>query len=441
MRPAEASVTSCKTLGGFSAVRGRSLLDRHEAYGEWRKDLVEAGVWPFWRTLENDVSPRGAVSSSPTGTRTEGVCLSTQDYLGLSREPSVRGAVAEALSTYGPHSGSSPALTGLTPLSGRLCEHVASLTGKSHVVLFPTGWAAGYGAITGLVRGHDHVVIDVLAHNCLSTAARAATSNVRLARHLDNDSVRARLKAIRAVDEENAILVVTEGVFSMDSDSPDLRGLRAICDTYDAALLVDVAHDLGAMGPGGTGKLGEQDMFGSADIVMGSFSKCFATNGGFVAMSSEVAATYLATYAGPHLFSSALSPLQTAAALRCAEIIQSPEGERRRALLREKSVLTRTALRANVLSVRGEVSAIVPVESGTPAVSRLAWRLAEERGVIISPVEYPAVPRNQARYRLQLMADHADADLLRAAAVIADSLAQAREMLGITMPEVPRQGR
>src|SRR5207244_2190884 len=138
------------------------------------------------------------------------------------------------------------------------------------------------GAITGLIRPNDHVIVDNLAHACLQQGAHAATQNVRRHDHLDIAAVHSHLQEIRANDTKNGILVVTEGLFSMDSDTPDLQTLQALCHEYEATLLVDVAHDLGAIGPGGTGFLGIQDMLGKVDLVVGAFSKTFASNGGFL---------------------------------------------------------------------------------------------------------------------------------------------------------------
>jgi glycine C-acetyltransferase len=241
--------------------------------------------------------------------------------------------------------------------------------------------------------------------------------------------VREQLRAIRKDDADNAVLVVTEGVYSMDSDTPRLRELQELCHEFDATLLVDVAHDLGALGPGGSGQVGAQGMRGEIDLVMGSFSKCFATNGGFVATRSRETAEYLSIYASSHFFSSALSPLQAAAALQSARIIRSDEGDRRRADLAQVSDRLRHGLDARHPSVLGERSAIVPVETGSVAVARLAWSLAEQRRLILALIEFPAVPLGSARYRMQVMCDHRLEDMDTAAEILDESLTEARALL------------
>ena len=206
-------------------------------------------------------------------------------------------------------------------------EKLAAFVGAKEVILFPTGWAAGFGAIQGLVRAHDHILIDILAHGCLQEGAKNATGNVRSFSHRNNGHVERLLKKIRAVDSKNLILVVTEALFSMHADIPDLRELQGICREYEATLLVDVAHDLGCMGPGGAGVLGMQNLLGSIDVVMGSFSKTIASNGGFVAVQNREGRDYLKVFASSALLSNALSPAQAAVVGTALDIVASPEGE------------------------------------------------------------------------------------------------------------------
>src|SRR6202035_1988703 len=153
-----------------------------------------------------------------------------------------------------------------------------------------------------------------------------------LFRHLDNEYCRDILTKIRSKDKENGILVVTEGLFSMDSDTPDLAALQALCHEFNATLIVDVAHDLGNLGDG-RGHIGIQDMLGKIDIIMGSFSKTFASNGGFVACKSRAVKEYLRFYSAPATFSNALSPVQAATILKAFEIVESMEGRAQRSAL------------------------------------------------------------------------------------------------------------
>jgi glycine C-acetyltransferase len=307
---------------------------------------------------------------------------------------------------YGVHSAGSTALAGNTKYSLRLEEKISEFHRLENTVLYPTGWAAGYGVIKGLVRPTDHIVMDGLAHACLQEGAYSATSNVHLHGHLNIDSVCRHLKKIRAKDTQNGILVVTESLFSMDSDTPDLKALQDLSHEYGATLMVDVAHDLGSMGPGGTGLIGEQGMLGKIDIVMGSFSKTFASNGGFVSCNSAAVKQYLKYYGSTATFSNALSPVQAATVTKAFEIVQSARGQNLRDLLMTRIGQLHAALTAEGLKYTGNPSPIVPVLVGDEALARLVSRRLPALEVIANLVEYPAVAKGNARLRLQMMPTH-----------------------------------
>jgi 7-keto-8-aminopelargonate synthetase-like enzyme len=241
--------------------------------------------------------------------------------------------------------------------------------------------------------------------------------------------VRELVASIRARDKANGILVITEGLFSMDSDVPDLPALQALCHEYGATLLVDVAHDLGALGPGGGGVIAAQGMLGKIDIVMGAFSKTFASNGGFVAVHSRAAKRHLQLTAGPHMFSNALSPVQAAVILACIEIVRSEEGEQLRADLMRNVALMRQLLTDAGHHCMGVPSAIVPVLVGSEPVSRLVGKLLFRQSVFANQVEFPGVPLGASRLRLQLMANHNSNQVRRAATVIDQSIARSSAAL------------
>ncbi|MCB0237377.1 MAG: pyridoxal phosphate-dependent aminotransferase family protein, partial [Anaerolineae bacterium] len=227
-----------------------------------------------------------------------------------------------------------------------------------------------------------------------------ATKNVHRTEHLCVESIEEHLRRIRSEDDRNMILVVTEGLFSMDADMPDIAAIQEICRRYQAVLLVDIAHDFGAMGPGGTGALGLQNMLGKVDLVMGSFSKTFASNGGFVAVKSPAIKQYLKFYGGPHIFSNALSPVQCAVVSSALEIVRSSEGDARREQLIRVAQGLRKALAGRSISCLGMPSPITPVVIGEERVAAVTAKIIAERGVLTNLVEYPAVPLGQARLRM-----------------------------------------
>jgi glycine C-acetyltransferase len=335
-----------------------------------------------------------------------GVNFASQDYLSLASHPAIKQTAQEVISEFGVHSAGSPALVGNTSYSVALERKIAEFLNMEEVTLFPTGWAAGFGVIKGLVRSADHIVMDALAHACLQEGAAAATRNVYLFRHLQVEECRRHLTNIRAKDTENGILVVTEGLFSMDSDTPDLAAMQELCREFNATLMVDVAHDLGCLGADGRGHIGLQNMLGKVDLVMGSFSKTFASNGGFVASNRRAVKEYLRFYSPPCTFSNALSPVQAATVLKAFEIVDSAEGRQLRAAMMSNVLSLREQMRGVGLEVYGDPSAIVCVKMGSESLARMVGRHLPGLGLIANLVEFPAVPKGQARFRMQVMAQH-----------------------------------
>ncbi|MGH7073037.1 MAG: aminotransferase class I/II-fold pyridoxal phosphate-dependent enzyme [Stellaceae bacterium] len=398
------------SLRDYRDPRGADLFSRVDDFYRWQDGRRARGYWPYAKSTET--APRPTCSAKDDrGHPFAGVNFSSQDYLGLSSHPSIIDAAKAAIDAYGVHSAGSQCFLGNTRYSLALQHTIADFLGLEHVVLYPTGWAAGYGAIKGLVRADDHVVIDVLGHACLQDGAAAATRNIHFYSHLNVQAVRRQLRRIRAHDTTNGILVVTEALFSMDSDTPDIGALQDLCREYNARLLVDVAHDLGNIGADGTGHIGLQQMLGQVDIVMGAFSKTFATNGGFVACGSPAVAEYLKYFGSSGTFSNALSPSQAAIALRAFEIVRSNEGRALRAALMRNVLSLRGELEHAGMEVYGDPSAIVSVKMGDEAFARIVSKHLPHLGVVANLVEFPAVPRGNARFRLQVMATHTPANI------------------------------
>jgi len=301
------------------------LPSRWKPMTGWMEARMRNGLDPYSKYTAARIDTE-IVAYASNGEPFPGVNFASQDYLNLATEKRVINAATEAAERYGVHSAGSSALMGLTEIILELERKLATFLGVADATVFPTGWGAGYGLIRTLVRRHDHVIIDVIAHACLQEGADAATGNVHRFPHCSNEGVERRLARIRAENPDAGILVVTETVFSMDSDVPDNAGLQAICTHYGATLMVDVAHDLGAIGRGGRGYLEIQGALRIVDIVMGSFSKTFGSNGGFVASNRAELKLALRYGCGPLTFTNAMSPMQAAAVLSCLAIVDSPRG-------------------------------------------------------------------------------------------------------------------
>lgn len=398
------------SLRDFRAKTGLDMIHRTDGFFDWQEIRRNSDLWPYAKSTATAPKTH-CEAKNDDGTKIKGVNFASQDYLSLASHPDVKAAAIEAIKEYGVHSAGSAALLGNTRHSLLLEQRISDFMFGRETVLYPTGWSAGYAAIQGFVRPEDHVVLDVLAHSCLQEGARASTRNIHFHGHLNLRAMERRLQKIRATDTENGILLVTESLFSMHSDTPDIAAMRLLCNEYNATLLVDCAHDFGSMGDDGRGHMGLQNVIGDVDIIIGSFSKSFASNGGFISVKDKATAEYLKYYSATQTFSNALSPVQAATVLTALNIIDSADGMARRRKLMDNILYMRSEMTKVGLETLGDPSAIVPVRVGAEGLARIASRDLCNLGAIANLVEYPAVPQGGARFRVQVMSDHSFADV------------------------------
>jgi 7-keto-8-aminopelargonate synthetase-like enzyme len=353
--------------------------------------------------------------------------FSSQDYLGLAQDGRMVEAAARGARDFGVHSAGSPAFCGATKALRSLEARIAAVIGAEEAVVYPTGWAAGYGVPVALIRVDDLVLMDALSHNCIQEGARSCGGEVKKFRHNDVGHLEELISAARAERAERGIFVLIESLYSMDSDSPDLAAMLDLCERYEAISVLDVAHDFGSMGANGRGLL-DAVPGRLPDVVLGSFSKTFAANGGFAAAKPEVV-TYLRYHSPTNLFSNAISPMQTYVADKAFEIAFSEEGVRLRAALMERVLRLRGAMAADGLHVHGNPSPIRPVFVDSEALARLNSKHVFALGMAANLVEFPAVARNKARFRFQVMANHQPEQMDRAADIMARAKAMAEEEL------------
>ncbi|MBO6639705.1 MAG: aminotransferase class I/II-fold pyridoxal phosphate-dependent enzyme [Roseitalea sp.] len=398
------------SLRDFKLKQGTDMLGRTDGFFDWQEERRRCDLWPYAKSTATAPKTHCAAKTDG-GAQMEGVNFASQDYLSLSSHPAIKEAAMEAIKEYGVHSAGSAALLGNTRHSLLLEKRITEFLDGRETVLYPTGWSAGFAAIQGFVRPDDHVVLDVLAHSCLQEGARASTRNIHFHGHLNVRAMERRLQKIRANDTENGILLVTESLFSMHSDTPDIAAMRALCDQYNAVLLVDCAHDFGSMADDGRGHMSLQNVLDDVDIIIGSFSKTFASNGGFISVKDRATAEYLKYYSATQTFSNALSPVQAATVLAAFEIVDSAEGRDRRRKLMDNILYMRSEMGKVGLETLGDPSAIVPVRVGAEGLARIASRDLSNLGAIANLVEYPAVPQGGARFRVQVMSDHSHDDV------------------------------
>ncbi len=313
------------------------------------------------------------------------VSFASNDYLGLSAHPQVRAAAIDAIEKWGTGSTASRLVTGTRPVHHELEAALADWQGSARAVLFPTGYAANLGVLQVFAGPDATIFCDELNHASLIDGCRASRGETVMFRHNDLQNLEALLAA--SVSKK---IVVTEAVFSMDGDSPDLRGLAELCIQYRALLILDEAHAV--LGPELPDDLVELEC-----LRVGTLSKTFAALGGWVAGASEFI-DLLVNRARTYIFTTAPTPADMAAALAALKIFTSEEGER-----------LRTQLRRNVQRINPEHTApIIPIILGDEEAALAASRGLMEAGLYVPAIRPPTVPLGTARLRVALSALHTD---------------------------------
>lgn len=247
---------------------------------------------------------------------------------------------------------------------------------NSGTLIYSAGWLAGFGVIKGLVKDYDHVVIDEFADNSFFEGARAATKNVHKFRHLDQAHMAELVKAIRAKDTENAVLVVTESLFPLDSASPDLPSYQKITNELKSYLLIGCGHDFGIFGATGQGIWEEQGLTDRSNVLLvGTGSKTLSINFGFVGITDRLIPEYLKYYSTAYMFTNAINPVQANSALATLRVVRSEEGRQLRTKVLKNGALLRGLLAGKGFQVLGRVSPFVCVRVGNEIVARIITRI------------------------------------------------------------------
>jgi 8-amino-7-oxononanoate synthase len=333
--------------------------------------------------------------------------LAGNDYLGLTTDPRVvEGAVA-ATRAWGAGSTGSRLVTGTTTLHSELEAELAAFLGAPAALVFSSGYLANLGVVTALSGPGALVVSDAANHASLVDACRLARARIAVTPRDDPAAV----DALLAARTEERALVVTDSVNSVDGAFAPLRELHAVCRARGALLVVDEAHGLGVVGPGGRGLLAALDLAGADDIVATvTLSKALGSQGGAVVGSAAVIA-HLVDTARSFIFDTGLAPACVGAALAALRVLRA-EPERPAAILRAAAVLAAAA------GVPAPPSAVVSVVLGEPEIAVAAAVACVERGVRVGCFRPPSVPKGTSRLRLTARATLTDAELAHASAVL-----------------------
>lgn len=344
--------------------------------------------------------PVVGVRDNACGRNREVIMLGSNNYLGLADEPEIIEAAVAATRVYGVGCGGPPLLNGTTSLHRELEERLANFKNCDSAMLFSSGYAANVGWLAGLMRRGDILVYDEQSHASIVDGIQLGHVRSIPFSHNDIDDLRLRLTHVRRRDAEANVVVTVEGVYSMDGDIAPLPGIREVCDDFGAWLAVDDAHGTGVLGTSGRGTAEHFGMEGSAEVTMGTFSKVFATTGGFIAGSKDLVDT-LRFFSRPYMFSASLAiPVAASVIAGIDYIAAHPERLQR---LRDNVEYLSTSLRSIGFRVQSQ-SAIIPIMlPEAVSVAEVVAALYAD-GIFANGIEFPAVPRDQGRLRLSVMA-------------------------------------
>lgn len=374
----------------------------HKAYNFTQaKEAMEMGIYPYFRALSD---------SEGTTAHFEGkevVMIGSNNYLGLTTDPRVRQAAIEAVERYGTSVTGSRFLNGTLELHLELDRRLAQYVGKEAALVFPTGYQTNVGTISALVGKGDYVIIDKDDHASIVDGCLMCRGELKRFRHNDLSSLEAVLEKLPA---DAGKLVVVDGVYSMGGDISPLPELVEICKRYGARVMVDDAHGIGVTGRG-RGTAAHFGLTDQVDLIMGTFSKSFASIGGFIAGDADIV-HYIQHHARSLIFSAALPAPNVASVLKALDILETePELVDR---LWYNAEYMRAGLKTLGYDTGQSNAPIIPVLIRDDIRTVLAWRALIEEGVYTNPVVPPGVPPNNSLLRTSYMATHTTEHLDRA---------------------------
>jgi len=376
-----------------------SLFDKCRRRGR-PHELLEKGLYPYFHAIS---ASHAATEVTIDGRRL--VMVGSNNYLGLTHHPKVQEAARKAIDRFGTGCSGSRFLNGTLSLHLELEERLAAFFGKEAALTFGTGFQTNVGVLSVIAGKNDFVFCDRENHASIFEGVRLSFANVKKYRHNDMDDLE---RLLQLAPPEAGKLIVTDGVFSMLGDLVNLPRLVEIARKYDAKVLVDDAHGVGVLGKGGRGTA---EHFGiDVDLLTGTFSKSFASLGGFVVGDADVIA-YVKHTARAMIFSASITPASAAAALAALDVMEN-EPEHRLRLL-ENVQFMRRGLAEIGFDTNGCESAIIPIKIGDDVTTFVAWRTLFQEGVFTNAVVPPAVPQGQSLLRTSYMATHTRAQLSR----------------------------
>lgn len=381
-------------------IEAGSLLDTPAArrWFEIFATGLPQSLYTFQLPLDEASGPRSRALGAPI------TMFSSYSYLGLIGHPRIATAVKEAVERYGTSTGGVRLLTGTLALHLEVEQALARFLGQEAAAIFASGYDANIAAITSLFGPNDYAILDQYAHRSIHDGVRMAGCECKRFKHNDMDDLERRLRHAREHGAKR-ILIAVDSVFSMDGDQAPIAELIELKRRYDAFLLVDEAHAIGAIGKTGRGVCEEQGIDPSSiDILTGSLSKGIPSSGGFVA-GSQALKIYIQHGSAPYIFSAGVTPANAAAVLEAIRILEEEPQHMER--LRRNTAILKEGLTRLGFDTGASTTPVVPLILGDEwRAYRWAQRLLLEHRIFTSAVTFPAVSPGQARLRLCATAAH-----------------------------------
>ena len=358
------------------------------------QEAQAAGVYPYFRAISSEQDPEVIMNGKKV------LMFGSNCYTGLVNDPRIKEAAIAATRKYGTGCAGSPFLNGTLDIHKKLEAKLAEYTGKEDVMVYSTGFEVNLGVVSTLTGREDYILWDEQDHASIIEGHRLSFSQKLKYKHNDMESLEKQLKKC---DPDKVKLIVSDSVFSMEGDVANVKEIVRLAKQYNASVMIDEAHGIGVFGPGGRGVCHEQGVADDVDLIMGTFSKSFASLGGFIATNKEIT-NFLRHHSRSYIFTASITPASTAAALKALEIMQA-EPERQENLWK----LTNHALdgfRQAGFEIGNTSTPIIPLFIRDDFKTFAITRDLLDEGIFVNPVVSPAVAPTDTLIRFSLMATH-----------------------------------
>ena len=359
------------------------------------KDAKASGIYPYFIALNENEGTEVVYQGKRL------IMCGSNNYLGLTTHPKVREAAIKAIERFGTSCTGSRFLNGTLAMHEQLEKELAEWTGKEAALVFSTGMQTNLGTVSSLIGRDDVVILDKDDHASIVDGARLGYGKIERFRHNDMEHLE---KVLASIPDSAGKLIVVDGMFSMEGDLAPLHEIAAAAKKYGARFMVDDAHGMGVLGAG-HGTCAHQSATDKVDLIMSTFSKSFASLGGFIA-GDECTIHYIQHNARALIFSASIPPANAAAALAALQVMR--EEPERSARVLEVADKMRKGFTALGFNIGNSTTPVVPIIIGDDQKTFLSWKLLFENGVFVNPVISPAVTPGHQLLRTSYMATHTD---------------------------------